>query len=98
MRASFRSETKNLFKIAKYQVLFKFLTSLCIRGILLVIPVLFSAFINYLTKGDNTNAMLMLGFSIGLTFIHRFVECLNQFAFWLLPLELFQGNIYPKKQ
>jgi len=89
MKASFRSETKNLFRIAKWQVLFKFITSLVIRGILLVIPILFSAFINYLTKGDNNSALLMLGFSIILTFIHRFVECMNQYAFYKLYSKIY---------
>ena len=89
MKASFRSETKNLFKIAKWQVIFKFITSLFIRGILLVIPILFSAFINYLTKGDTHSAILMLGFSIILTFIHRFVECLNQYAFYKLYTKIY---------
>ena len=89
MKSSFRKELKTVLKIAKWEYCLKFFTSIVIRGILLVIPILFSAAINYVTVGDSNMTVIMLVISIVLVGIYRFFEGFNQYAYYKLYNRIF---------
>lgn len=84
MKNSFKSELKTVLKVAKWEFVLKTFTSLMMRGILLVIPILFSAAINYVTDKDQNMAVIMLVISIGLVGLYRFFEGYNQVAYYKL--------------
>ena len=99
MNNSFRQELKTTLKIAKKEYFLKLLTSLMIRGILLIIPVLFSAAINDVTNGKYENAVIILIISIIITGIYRLFEGLNQVTYYNLYTKLFNyyNNLALKK-
>jgi ABC-type multidrug transport system fused ATPase/permease subunit len=89
MKSGFKSELKTVLKIAKYEFALKTFVSIMIRGILLVIPVLFSAAINYVTDKDSNMAVIMLIISIVLAGLYRFLEGYNQVVYYKLYNKLF---------
>ncbi|MBR4672332.1 MAG: ABC transporter ATP-binding protein [Bacilli bacterium] len=89
MKGNFRSELKTVLKVAKWEFLFKTFTSVMIRGILLIIPILFSAAINYITAKDTYMTIVMLVISIILVGIYRFFEGFNYVAYYKLFNKLF---------
>ena len=99
MKNSFRQELKTTLKIAKKEYFLKLLTSLMIRGILLVIPVLFSMVINDVTNGKYENAIILLIVSIVITAVYRLFEGLNQVTYYNLYTKLFNyyNNLALKK-
>lgn len=99
MKNSFREELKTTLKVAKKEYFLKLLTSLMIRGILLVIPVLFSSAINDVTYGNYDNAIILLIISIVITAVYRLFEGLNQVTYYNLYSKLFNyyNNLALKK-
>lgn len=77
------------FKVSKKEYILKLITSLFIRGVLLLIPVLFSMAINYATKGEYNNAMIYILLSICITILYRLIEGINQKTFYNLYNKLF---------
>ena len=57
---NFLSELKNNFKIAKKEYLYKLLTSIILRGLLLIIPILFSSAINDVTNNSIKHAIILI--------------------------------------
>lgn len=86
------SEIKIAVKEAKKEYSLKLLTSILIRGLLLIIPVLFSLAINYITNGRYDMAILMIIISIIITTLYRFCEGANQYAYYKLYNKL--SNYY----
>ena len=89
MKNSFKSELKTVLKVAKWEFVLKTFTSLMMRGILLIIPILFSSAINYVTTKDENMAIVMLVISIGLITLYRFFEGYNQVAYYKLYNKIF---------
>ena len=89
MKAGFKNELKTVLKVAKWEFVLKTFTSLMMRGILLIIPILFSAAINYVTQKDENMAIIMLVISIGLVTLYRFFEGYNQVAYYKLYNKIF---------
>lgn len=89
MKKGFKSELKIVLKVAKWEFILKTFTSVVMRGILLVIPILFSAAINYVTISDTNMTIIMLVVSIILAGIYRFFEGYNQVAYYKLYNKLF---------
>ena len=89
MKGNFRSELKTVLKVAPFEYFLKFLTSIVIRGILLVIPVLFSIIIDLVTDKKYEDAVLILLVSIGITLIYRFFEGFNQMTYYKLYNKLY---------
>ena len=59
---NFWSEIKVVWKNAKWQYFLKFFTSIAIRAILLIIPLLFSEAINLVTHNDYNKSIIILAF------------------------------------
>ena len=99
MKTSLWNELKVTLKVAKKEYFLKLITSLMIRGILLIIPVLFSLAINYVTSGDYDNAIIVLLISIAVTGVYRFSEAINQVTYYNLYTKLFTyyNNLALKK-
>ena len=89
MKNSFKSELKTVLKYAKWEFLLKTFTSVMIRGILLVIPILFSTAINYIYDKNTDMTVLTLTISIILVGVYRFFEGFNQVAYYKLYNKLF---------
>ncbi len=89
MKGNFRSELKTVLKVAPFEYFLKFFTSIVIRGILLVIPVLFSMIIDLVTDKRYEDAVLLLLVSIGITLIYRFFEGFNQMTYYKLYNKLY---------
>lgn len=89
MKNVFRNEFKTVLKIARWEFILKTFTSIVIRGILLVIPILFSAAINYITSGNSKMTVILLVISMILVGIYRFFEAYNQVAYYKLYNKLF---------
>ena len=99
MKTSLWNEIKVTLKVAKKEYFLKLITSVMIRGILLIIPVLFSVAINYVTNGDYDNAIVVLLISVAVTGVYRFSEAINQVTYYNLYSKLFTyyNNLALKK-
>lgn len=89
MKTNFKHELKTVLKVAKWEYILKTFVSIVLRGILLVIPILFSLAINYITVKDKDMALIMLIVSIILIGVYRFFEGYNQVAYYKLYNKLF---------
>lgn len=78
MKINFWKEFGKTYKAAKKEYLIKLLSSVSIRAVLLIIPVLFSMAINLATKGEYTTAIIYIVVSIVLATIYRILEGINQ--------------------
>lgn len=89
MTGSFWSEIKTVFRVAKWQYFLKFFTSIAIRGILLIIPLLFSEAINCVTQNKYNTAIMVLIVTMLMAGLYRFFEGFNQVAYYKLYNKLF---------
>lgn len=89
MKINIWNEFKKSFKVAKKEYLLRFINSIFIRGILLVIPVLLSYIIEYVTKGEISKAILLVIISIVVTIIYRISECLGSKTYYKLYNKLY---------
>ncbi len=89
MKSNFMKELKTVLKVAKKEYFLKTFVSIALRGILLVIPILFSLAINYVTNRDTNMTVFMLIISIILVGVYRFFEGYNQVAYYKLYSKLF---------
>ena len=89
MKGQFKRELKTVLKVAKWEYVLKTFISVILRGILLVIPILFSMAINYITAKDTNMTLVTLIISIVLIGIYRFCEGYNQVAYYKLYNKLF---------
>ncbi len=89
MKVNFINEYKRVHKAAFGEFVLKLFTSLVIRGSLLIIPLLFSEAIDYLTDGIYEKAIALLIVLIVVTLVYRFFEGFNQMAYYKLYKKLF---------
>ena len=89
MKSNFMHELKIVLKVAWKEYLFKLFTSLVIRGILLVIPVLFSFIVNDVTHQNFDNAFAVLVLLFILVLVYRIFEGINQIAYYKLYTKLY---------
>lgn len=78
------SEFKKTFKVAKKEYIKRFIIAVILRGILLIIPVLLSYAIEYVSKGEINSAILLIIISIIVTVLYRFSECAGSKAYYNL--------------
>lgn len=82
MKISLWKVFQRLWKVSKKEFLIKFFSSVFLRGLLLIIPVLFSEAVNLATKTDYTGAMFYIVISIVITIVYRLSEGWNQKNFY----------------
>ena len=89
MKGMFLKELKKALKIAPFQYIILITTSIIIRGLLLIIPVVFSYAINYITvKNYNTAIVLLLSLLV-ITLVYRIFEGLYIVAYYKLYNKLY---------
>lgn len=89
MKGMFLKELKKALKIAPFQYIILITTSIIIRGLLLIIPVIFSYAINYITvKNYNTAIVLLLSLLV-ITLVYRIFEGLYIVAYYKLYNKLY---------
>ncbi len=89
MKGNFKSELKIVLKVAKWEFLLKTFISIMLRGTLLVIPILFSAAVNYITDKNSEMTIVMLLVLMAVAGIYRFFEGYNQVSYYKLYNKLF---------
>lgn len=89
MKGNFINELKTVLKVAPFEYFLKFFTSIVIRSILLVIPILFSYVIDCVTDKVFDKAILFIIISIVITLVYRLFEGFNQMAYYKLYNKLF---------
>lgn len=89
MKINMWKELLRVLKVAKKEFLTKFITSIAIRGILLIIPLLYSEAVNLATKGDYGKAMFYIIISMVIATAYRFTEGINQKTFYHLYNKLY---------
>ena len=94
MKGQFKRELKTVLKVAKWEYVLKTFISVVLRGILLVIPILFSLAVNYINAKDTNMTVIMLVISIVLIGIYRFCEGYNQVAYYKLYNRLFSYLVF----
>ncbi len=82
---------KKVLTDAKKEIIFKVITSVLIRGLLLVIPILYSMTVDDITAGNYTSAYIITAISIVVYLIYRLSEHYNQVAYYKLYNNLFSG-------
>ena len=65
---------KKVLTDAKKEIIFKVITSVLIRGLLLVIPILYSMTVDDITAGNYTSAYIITAISIVVYLIYRLSE------------------------
>ena len=84
MTNSLFKEVRTTFKIAKIEYIIKFFISILLRGLLLIIPILYSIAINNITIGNYNMALIYFIVSIFITALYRFLEAANQYYYYKL--------------
>ena len=90
MKINFFNEYKKVHKVALWEFALKLFTSIMIRGTLLIIPLLFSEAIDYLTDGLYDQAIIFLIVLLFVTLVYRLFEGFNQMAYYKLYRKLFK--------
>ena len=89
MNNNFKGELKDVLKIAKWEFLLKTFTSVMIRGLLLIIPILLSEVINNVTKASYDDAVIISLIMMLVVGVYRFFEGYNQVVYYKLYRKLF---------
>lgn len=89
MKINIFKEIVKVYKVSKKECWIKLTSALFMRGMLLIIPVLFSASINMATKGNYKQAMIYIAISILAAIAYRWSEANNQYTLYLLYNKLY---------
>ena len=89
MKGMFLKELKKALKIAPFQYIILITTSIIIRGLLLIIPVIFSYAINYITVNNYNTAIVLLLSLLVITLVYRIFEGLYIVAYYKLYNKLY---------
>lgn len=84
-----KKSTINVLKKSRFEFFYKFFISVVIRGLLLVIPLLFSEAINLVTEANYTMGIFYLVLSIVIIIIYKVCDFINYDAFYMLYNKLF---------
>ncbi len=85
------AETKTILKKSWKEFTLKFLLSMVIRALLMILPLLYSDAINEATKTHYDKAYQFIFISIILTVIYYIVEWINQYCFYALYNKLYRN-------
>ena len=90
MTNSASKETRKILKKCSFEILLKFIISVCYRGSLLVIPILWGKVVDYATLKNFDLAYKMIIFTLGLTIIYYVCACLNQVVYYVFYKKLYK--------
>lgn len=83
-------ETKRILKKCSFEIILKFIISVCYRGSLLIIPILWGKVVDYATAKTFDLAYKMIIFTLGLTIIYYVCACLNQVVYYVFYKKLYK--------
>ena len=84
-----KSENKQILISCKKEFIYKFITSIAIVILLLIIPILYSKAIDYISYNAFKKAIVILIIFGVITLIYRFFEIINQKAYYKLYSKLY---------
>lgn len=85
--------TITIIKNAKSEFVYKIITSIFIRGLLLIIPIFWTNAINHLTEGTYNKAYFLVIIALILSLLHYFWEYLNQKTWYMFYNKIYSGYI-----
>lgn len=83
-------ETKRILKKCSFEIILKFIISICYRGSLLIIPILWGKVVDYATAKNFDVSYKMILFTVGLTAIYYVCAGLNQLIYYLLYNKMYK--------
>lgn len=83
-------ETKRILKKCSFEIILKFIISICYRGSLLIIPILWGKVVDYATAKNFDVSYKMIFFTVGLTAIYYVCAGLNQLIYYLLYNKMYK--------
>ena len=89
MKGIFRKELKRALNIAPWRYMILILIAIVIRALLLIIPVIFSNSIDYITVKNYDAAIMLLVFLLGIVFVYRMFESFYISAYYKLYNKLY---------
>lgn len=84
------TESSKILKGTYKQFSWKLITSICVRGLLLWIPILYSDAIDWVSKSNFEKAFQLIVISLIVTLIYYVAEWINQYAYWTLYNKLYK--------
>ncbi len=84
MKTKIQIENKKILKKTWKEFSLKFITSILMRGILLILPVWYSDAIDWASKGNFERAYHLIILSLIVYISYYIVECINNVIFWRL--------------
>ncbi len=84
-------ETKRILKKCSFEIILKFIISVCYRGSLLIIPILWGKVVDYATAKNFDLSYKMIIFTIGLTVIYYVCAGLNQVIYYILYNKMYKS-------
>lgn len=90
MNSNVIKETKKILKKCSPEIILKFIISVCYRGTLLVIPIIWGKAIDMATAKDFNLAYKMIIFTIGITVLYYICAGLNQIIYYKLYNKMYK--------
>lgn len=87
---SVKKETKRILRKCSFEIFLKFMISVCYRGSLLIIPILWGKVVDYATAKNFDLSYKMIIFTLGLTLIYYVCAGLNQVIYYVLYKKMYK--------
>ena len=85
--------TKNIIFSAKKEFIYKIITSIFIRGLLLIIPIFWTRAVGHLAEGSFNKTYFLVIIALVLSILHYFWEFLNQKTWYRFYNKIYSGYI-----
>lgn len=91
MNSNIKIETKKILRKCSLEILMKLFISICYRGTLLLVPIIWGKVIDMTTLKDFDLAYKMVLFALGITVLYYICACLNQVIYYKLYNKMYKG-------
>lgn len=83
-------ETKKVLKKCSFEIFLKFIISVCYRGSLLIIPIMWGKIVDYATIKNFSSSYRMIIIAVGVMLFYYISVCLNQVFYYLLYNKMYK--------
>ncbi len=83
-------ENKRILKKCSFEILLKFIISICYRGSLLVIPIMWGKVVDYATSHNFLSSYRMIIITVGVMLFYYVSVCINQIVYYLLYNKMYK--------
>lgn len=87
---SITKETKRILKKCSFEIILKFIISVCYRGSLLVIPIMWGKIVDYATIKNFPSSYRMIIIAVGVMLFYYVSVALNQIFYYLLYNKMYK--------